>query len=122
MAYNVVFPDQIVKAGDLSGNLQSPAFYIQNQDNIGFQLNWTGVPVGTFAVQTSADYKEDSQGNILNTGHWIDIPLTMVITAFGGPDQAVIYLYQLSTPWIRVTYSSTSGTGLFDLYATSKGV
>lgn len=122
MAYNLVAPFTIIVAGDMSADITSAPLETKLQDNIGLQLNWSGAPVGTFSVQASVDFRKDNQGNIADPGHWIDVPLTKVVTAAGTPDEAIIHLYQLSTPWLRLVYAATSGTGVLACYATAKGV
>lgn len=122
MAYNVAFPVKIFDAVSLAADATSPAFYVQNQDNVAFQLAWTGTPVGSFSVQVSLDHKQDINNNILVAGTWFDLPLSVSIVASGSADSAYIDLNQLSAPYVRVKYTRTSGTGALTGYATAKGV
>lgn len=122
MAYNIISAAHIVKAQSMATDVTSPAFNIQNQDNAGIQIDFTGAPVGTFAFEVSMDYKEDNNGNILNAGHWITLPVSPAIAAAGAADQAYVDLNQLSAPYMRVVYNRTSGTGVLDIYASAKGV
>lgn len=111
---------QLITAGDMSAaSLTSPVTNIQFLDNIGIQLSWTGSPVGTFTVQVSADYNQDSLGNVLAAGHWVTLTLpTSPTTASGSP--IYLDLNQLSAPWIRVVYTKTSGTGSLSAFITAK--
>lgn len=122
MAYNLLFPDHIIVAGDMSASITGPAMEVRNQDNIGFQLNWTGAPVGTFQVQISSDHKQDANGNITVAGNWVTLPLSPAITASGTPDTAYIDINQTSASYIRVNYTRVSGTGTLDAFITAKGV
>lgn len=107
----------------------SPVTCLQWLDNIGIQLNFTGSPVGTFAVEVSADYAQDPNGQVQNAGQWISIPLTYLVT--GTPVTATtvptsvgspIYLdlNQLSAPWIRLQYVGASGSGTLNAFLTAK--
>lgn len=122
MAYNLLDSFQFISAGDMSSNITSQAVSIKNQDDIGIQLNWTGTPVGTFAVQVSVDHSEDSRGNVLNAGNWVSLALSANIAASGSADQAYIELTQLSAPWIRVVYTAGSSVGTLNGFVVAKGV
>lgn len=122
MAYNILKPVQLISAGDMSGSITSIACEIQLQDNIGVQLNWSGVPVGTFSIQVSNDHREDSKGNILNPGTWVSLPLSPSITATGSPDSAYVDLNQLSAMYMRVVFTRTSGSGTLNAFVSGKGV
>jgi hypothetical protein len=121
----------IVAAVMGTGTITSPITCTQWLDNIGIQLNWTGSPVGAFAIQVSADYAQDMNGMVQNPGHWVNLILTYytagaftssptVPTTVGSP--IYLDLNQLSTPWIRVQYIGASGAGVLDAYVTAKEV
>lgn len=122
MSYNLLVPFQFVTAQSLGASFISQAQEVKLQDNIGIQLNWTGTPAGAFDFQVSMDYAEDINGNITHQGHWISLVLDPAIVAAGAPDSAYIDFNQLSTPYIRIVYTRTSGTGLLDAYIVAKGV
>lgn len=104
-----------------SATVTSLATDIRYLDNIGLQLNWSGSPVGTFAVQVSADYEQDQFGNVVAAGNWIPLTLSpSPSTAAGSP--IYIDLTQLSAPWIRVVYTKTSGSGTLNAYIVAKGL
>lgn len=112
---------QNIVNGDMSQtSVTSAVTCIQFLDNIGLQLNFTGVPVGTFAVQVSADYAQDAMGNVTNAGNWIAITLPIPPAASGSPDKIGIDLNQIAFPWIRVVYTKTSGTGTLNGFITGK--
>jgi hypothetical protein len=92
-------------------------------DNIGIQLDFTGTPTGTFEIQGSADYLRDLEGNVINPGFWIPIgPLSAPAVASGTDGQIFIDVNQISSPWIRVVYNSTSGAGTLNAYITGKEI
>lgn len=106
----------------MTGNITSAATAIHFLDDIGVQFNFTGAPVGTFQVQVSIDYMQDQEGNIQNPGNWIPITLTPTPVAAGVPGQIYIDLNMLSSPWIRVAYVFTSGSGTLNAFITGKEV
>lgn len=110
-------------AGDMSqATITSAVSNIQFLDDIGIQLNFTGTPTGTFAVQVSIDYAQDSQGVVTNAGNWIGITLSPAPVASGSADQIFIDIQQISAPWIRVVYTKTSGTGTLNGYISAKAI
>lgn len=122
MSYNLLNPVHIIIAGDMSGNLTSPAVEVKLQDNIGIQMNWTGAPVGTFSFQISMDHKEDIEGNIVTAGNWITLPVQPAIVATGTPDVAYVDLNQQSAMYMRVVYSYISGSGTLNVFVDAKGI
>jgi len=107
--------------------LTSAVTAIEFLDNIGYQINFTGSPVGTFSVQISADYDQDQNGNVINAGQWITVPVqqngtsyTLIPTSLGSP--MFLDLNQLSAPFIRLIYTKTSGTGTVNAFVCGKMV
>lgn len=122
MSYNLLLPVHAVTNGSMASSIISTVVEIKNQDNIGVQIQWTGVPVGTFSVQVSMNFFEDINGNIVNPGTWISLPLSPAIAAAGSADSAYVDLNQLSAPYVRVVYTRTSGTGTLNVMINGKGV
>lgn len=129
---NILPSFHTIVAGDMSANITSPVTEIRYLDDIGIQLNWTGSPTGTFAVQVSADYSVDTVGGgtVLNPGNWISVALSYLVagipttsttipTSVGSP--IYIDLQQLSAPYIRIIYVGT-GVGVLDAYITAKEI
>ena len=114
-----------------AASLASNVTNIQMLDDIGVQIQWIGSPVGVFAVQVSADYAQDAEGNVTNAGQWT--PLVFSYLVSGTPTQAnsiptaagsPIYLdlTLMSAPWVRTVYTKSSGTGTLTAYITGKMV
>lgn len=122
MSYNLLESFHFIVATSMGASATSAAIEVKRQDNVGIQLNWTGTPTGTFAVQISADYKVDNNGNVMNAGNWISLPLSPAIAAAGSADVAFIDINQTGAAYIRVVYTRSSGTGVLDGYITAKGV
>ena len=113
---------QSLTNGSMAGNLTTAVTNIAFQDNIGIQLNFTGTPTGSFAVQVSADYKQDANGNVTNVGNWVTLVLPTAAAAAGAANTIYIDLNQLSAPWIRVVYTASSGAGTLNTFVTAKQV
>lgn len=112
---------QNIVNGDMSqASITSTVSNIQFLDNIGIQLNFTGTPTGSFAVQLSIDYAQDDQGNVTNAGNWVPITFTTPPVAAGAPGTIYLDLNQLSAPWIRVVYTKGSSTGTLQGFITGK--
>lgn len=116
--------------GDMSAvSVTSSVTNIQFLDDIGLQLNWTGSPVGTFAIQVSADHAQDYNGNVTVAGNWVPLLLSYwsgsamvtgytIPTSLGSP--IYLDLALLSAPWIRIVYTKGSSTGTLNAFITAK--
>lgn len=113
---------QNIVNGDMSGDVTSSVTNIEFIDNVGVQLNFTGTPTGTFKIQVSADYKQNSQGVVTNAGNWIDLSFSTTPSASGSASQIYIDMTQLSAPYIRVKYVRASGSGTLNGYIVGKQV
>lgn len=100
-------------------------------DDIGYQFNWTGGAVGAFQIQVSADYAQDINGNVTNTGNWTPLIFTYwngtafvtsnsIPTTQGSPYYVDLSL--LSAPWIRCQYTNASSTGTLTATITAKEI
>ena len=113
---------QVMTALAATGNLTSAVTNVTGMDNLVYQINVTGgtAPTGTFQAQASVDYEQDSQGNVINAGNWVNIPsATAAITTNGSYR---IPLTALPDPYIRLTYAFTSGTGTVNAFVAGKHV
>lgn len=116
-----------------TATLTSDVTNIQFLDNIAYQFNWSGSPVGALSVEVSIDYAQDdmSPPNVTNTGNWTPLTLTYwdgsaFVTAFSIPTSVgspvCVDLALLSAPWIRVKYTKSSGTGTLNAYVSAKEI
>lgn len=121
---NVITGYQFWTSQSMAGNLTSAALNINHMDNVGLQLNISAgaTATGLFSVQVSADHVQDAGGNVLVAGNWVTIlPSPSPAVTSGSPSNLYIDLNQLSSPWLRVIYTATSGTGLVDGFFVAKG-
>ena len=119
---NILRQWQAVSAGNMATSITSPVTNVQFLDNISVQLNFTGTPTGTFAIEVSVDYAQDAQGVVTNAGNWVALPLTPTPSASGAADQIIIDLNQISQPWMRMVYTAGSGAGSLNMYVTAKEI
>lgn len=89
-----------LSAGDMSGNLTTASTDIRWMDNLVMYFSFTGTPTGTFAIEVSPD----------NT-NWYPLTLVVAPTASGAGGIHRVALNQLPDPYIRATYTRTSGSG-----------
>jgi hypothetical protein len=89
-----------LSAGDMSGSLVSAVTDIRWLDNIVMYLAFTGTPTGIFAVEVSPDQLT-----------WYPLALVPAPIASGAAGNHRIELNQLSDPYIRASYTRTSGSG-----------
>lgn len=133
MAYNLMYPVTIFNGVSMAVSQTSSivctatpftvsAVKIDKQDNIGIQLDWTGTPTGTFAIQISSNRKQDDNGNVLSPGNWITLPLNPAIAAIGTADDAYIDLNQMSAQFVQIVYTAVSGSGTLTGVVVAKGV
>jgi hypothetical protein len=92
---------------------------------VSYTVAWTSGVIGTITVQASNDYTEPYtlSENPLNTGNWVNIPLTVVVAPSGTADNALIALPQTSPAWVRLVFTDTSGgtnTGKLTAYISGK--
>lgn len=121
---NVLLPVHFIKAQSMAASFQSPPIDVRFLDDMQIQLQWTGTAVGTFTVQTSSDYQPGGTpfAAPINPGTWVNLPLSAIVAAAGAPDQAVIDLNEIPSPWIRVDYARTGSTGTVDGYISGKAI
>ena len=117
MPKRALTPVKIVSAGDMSGNITSPVTTISWQDNIVYQANITGSPVGVLNVETSSDYNTLTA----NAGNWVTLGTSYQATVNGA--ETIVYdLQQLGPCYVRLKYTRTSGTGSMDVYISGKEI
>lgn len=74
---------------------------ITNLDNISLQIDWTGTNAGSFDVLVSNDDQ---------TFHSLNVP--NLPTASGSSGGFIINLNQVGQPYIKLSYTNASGSGV----------
>lgn len=108
-----------VSAQSMAASFTSKVVAIQFLDNLMIQIVATGTPAGTFAVQVSDDYDP----NITPvTSNWVSLPLSGTPTLSGSGDTIDIAINQLPSPYMRIVYTRSSGTGVCNAWVSGKEI
>jgi hypothetical protein len=118
---NVLERYQLLTNGAMASSITSNVTSIKYLDNVMIELISTGSPAGTYAIQISGDYQIDNNGNVLNPGNWVSLDLNPVPT-ISGAGVVLIDANQLSGPYLRCTWTPTSGSGVLNIFITAKQV
>lgn len=133
MRKEVSAPYQIFTNQTMSGTtvITSSVTGILYRDSVGIQLQWSGVPQGTFEVQGSIDYNQGipQSAGTQNAGNWVSLPLTFnsvtstAITVGSGTTQPILVnLNQLAFPSIRTIYTNSTSSGVLNGYLSAKSL
>lgn len=89
---------------------------IKYLDSLSVQFNWAGNWTGNFSIDGSLDFAygtpQTGPGGA-NAGNWTSLTLNPSTTTIGsGSVQPILVnMNQLAFPYMRVTYTNSSGTG-----------
>ncbi len=96
---------------------------IQNFDNLGMEVSWTGTPVGTLTINGCVNngpsgtlYSATSPIPAANALTFSPV-LTQPAGAAGG---YIIDLNQYPFPWLQVQYVNSSGSGTLNVWIFQK--
>lgn len=119
-------PNVVIKAGDMSGNITSPATVLQSITKPSYSYSWAGTtPIGSVSVQASNDYSVNPNGTVDNPGTWTTIPfvvngsLVSNIPVSGNSGTGIIDM-AIGVYAIRTLYTAVSGTGSLTAIITGK--
>lgn len=103
---------KLINAGVMTGTntLTSDIFNIQNLDNIGLQVKWTGAAVGTITIECSVDGVNF-------------IPLVFDPVLLQPNNNATSYLVRLNQvpyPYLQAKYVNASSTGVLNISISAK--
>ena len=108
-------PFTIVNGTSLASSFQSTPVSVERFDRVFIEILCSGSPTGTVTVQGSNDYNPAS----LATPNWFDLPLSLNDLT-GSAQNYVIDMQQTAAPWLRISYTSTSGSGNMTAVITAK--
>lgn len=92
---------KVIDAGDMSGNITSSSLDVREVIRLCIQASWSGTaPVGTLHVQGSND-------NI----NFNDDPEISPSAISGNTGSALVKINNCSYPYLRLSYTFTSGVG-----------
>ncbi len=108
----------------MSGSITGPASIIQILPGISYSLVWTGTPTGTFAVQVSNDYSENTNGTVKNAGTWSTLPTSSFQGTYpvpaGSGGNGMLDVCVTNVYAIRLVYTRVSGSGQLTVIPCSK--
>jgi len=102
------FNGLILKDGDMSGNLESPAIDTSRVEAVVFYANWTGSPTGSFKVQVSVD-----------DINYVDLDDSTVVVTEAG--DFMWNIVDTNYDKIKVIYTASGGSGTLNIQANVKG-
>jgi len=111
----------LIKNGVMTGTttVTSSPQNVENFDNVGLEIVWTGTPTGTITIQGSISQSIPGAVAVSYT----DLTFAPLLDQPAG--SAGRYLVNVATyamPFIRVNYVNTSGSGTLNVYLYSKDV
>lgn len=118
-SFRPVLASRQVVAASLASNYTSPAIDVRLYDQMCVQLNFTGTPTGTFAVQAALDYDPNNATNL--PGTWVPLTLASTLSAAGAAGQILVDFQLTSYPFIRFVYTAGGGSGSLDIWTYGKG-
>lgn len=116
----ILSPFSVITNIAMTGNVTSAVTVIQNLSQIGYDISWTGVPVGTFSVQVSNTYSQNADGTVKNAGNWTSLVLSTVPTASGSSGSGYIDVDAISAYAMRLVYTFVSGSGTLNATVNGK--
>lgn len=117
---NNLKPFSVIEDASMGANVISDVTVINYATGVGYDIAWTGTPVGTFSVEVSNTYSVDAQGNQKNAGNWTPLTLSAPIAAAGTADNAFINLAGLECYAIRLKYTRSGGSGTLNAVVSGK--
>ena len=100
---------KVIEAQDMTNPITSLPSRTAAQDNLAYQIIYTGTPSGTFLVEAT-----------LNGTDWTALAFASPITTNTAPSGSLININQSPYSQIRIRYVPTSGTGTLTVIYASK--
>ena len=91
-------------------------FTLYNTKNFSAVISWSGTPSGTISLEVSNDSTDGVNGT------WVAYTdVTLGTQPAGSTGKFGVSLADIGYRWIRVVYTSSSGSGTLTVSATGKG-
>ena len=118
--------EAVINSVSVSGTTQviSQVANIKYKDSVAVQIGWSGNNQGTFTIDGSLNYSagQPQSGAPLNAGDWSSLNLSSNNCGSSTNFPVVLNLNQLSFPYLRVTYTNSTGSGILSAYTFSKSL
>lgn len=119
--------NQITVSGSASAGaatFTSSITAIQYKDNIGYQVNFTGNPVGVLQINASEDYNPQlpesaNPQNSSTNGNWFTLTSVSMANVFSPVG---FNLNQVPFPYIQCQFISGTSSGVITGWVSSKGI
>ena len=95
-----------------TSTIVSAATNIQNLDNVGIQVSWTGTPVGVVSVLCSVD----------GVSYYALTFSPALAAPAGSATGMLVSLNQVPFNFVKVSYTNTSSTGVLSAFITGKDI
>ena len=105
----VINPYQVIDSPDMTVSITSRPTVVLGQDNVSYQVSYTGSPVGEFFVEASNDGI-----------NWASLTFVTPITTGGSPNPFLININQIPYAQIRLRYAPDSGSGTLSAVVAAK--
>lgn len=99
---NLLENNTYLASASLASNNTSAAINVSDWTHFSLMLVWTGTPTGSFKLQCSNDMQAPT--------NWEDVTGSSFAVA-GAAGQLVFNYDTAPFKWVRLVYTSTSGTG-----------
>jgi hypothetical protein len=117
---NTISAFPMLDQADASSDVISLPTDVKNLDNASIRVTWTGTPIGTLTVQAQQEKSDTSAAQ--DAASWFDIDLGATIAIDANETDHQLIFTQLPFDKIRLSYTSTSGTGTISAKISAKQV
>lgn len=113
-------PFPVITNASMTTTVTSAVTVIQNTSMLSYDISWTGSPNGSFSVQASNTFTQNSDGTVRNVGNWDTLPLSSSTVITPGAGSGMIDIDASGFYAIRLVYTPTSGTGTLNATISGK--
>lgn len=107
----VFTPYQVITNGDMSSPIISAVTIVKMLSQISYDISWTGSnPLGSFSVQVSNTYSQNSDGTVANPGNWTTLTLSTPATATGTASNGFIDIDATGAYAMRLIFTPSGGS------------
>jgi hypothetical protein len=112
---------QIITNGVMTGTaaVVSTPLNMEDIDNVGLEVDWTGTAVGTFSLEASNKYDPDTNPSATFKAVTLATPPA---NPAGSASGWLLDLNQIPFRWVRLRYTNSSSTGVLNAYAFRRSI
>lgn len=107
----------------MAGTVYSSVSVITNITKLSYDISWvggSGATAGTFQVQVSNTYKQNSAGVVQVTGNWNTLTLSSTPTVAAASGNGFIEIDVMPAYAVRLVYLPTGGSGTLNAAVAGK--